>query len=254
MPGPRTTRRARGRRRVVDLARGGGRERPLGGGALRPATRRGPFHVGVLLGNVPEYLFALFGAARSGVVIVGINETRRGEELARDVRHTDCVAVLTDAAHAPLLAGLDLGDTDVIDIGSAEWRDRARRPRRRQSCPDGSPDGRPGPDLHLGIHGRPQGGQALARPGRSRCERRDLAHRRRRPLLRDAALPRQRAQRDRLPGRGNGCDDRAAGALLRFEASCPTCGATARRSSAPSAARSRTSSPPLPRPRTASTT
>ncbi len=48
--------------------------------ALRPAT--GPFHVGVLLGNLPEYLFALFGAARIGAVTVGINETRRGAELA----------------------------------------------------------------------------------------------------------------------------------------------------------------------------
>jgi fatty-acyl-CoA synthase len=90
--------------------------------ALRPVE--GPFHVGVLLGNVPDYLFALFAAARLGAVIVGINETRRGEELARDVRHTDCVAVLTDAPHLPLLSGLDLGDTAVIDIGAAEWRAR----------------------------------------------------------------------------------------------------------------------------------
>jgi fatty-acyl-CoA synthase len=89
---------------------------------LRP--EEGPFHIGVLLGNVPEYLFALFGAARSGAVLVGCNETRRGEELARDVRHTDCVAVLTDVAHAPLLAGIDLGTTTVIDIGGADWRDR----------------------------------------------------------------------------------------------------------------------------------
>jgi fatty-acyl-CoA synthase len=89
---------------------------------LRPPT--GPFHIGVLLGNVPEYLFALFGAARIGAVTVGINETRRGEELARDVRHTDCVAVLTDASHAPLLGGLDLGTTPVLDVGADDWRDR----------------------------------------------------------------------------------------------------------------------------------
>ncbi len=89
---------------------------------LRPPT--GPFHIGVLLGNVPEYLFALFGAARIGGVTVGINETRRGEELARDVRHTDCVAVLTDATHAPLLDGLDLGTTPVLDVGADDWRDR----------------------------------------------------------------------------------------------------------------------------------
>ncbi|HEY3723027.1 MAG TPA: AMP-binding protein [Acidimicrobiia bacterium] len=89
---------------------------------LRPAD--GPFHVGALLGNVPEYLFLLFGAARAGAVLVGINDSRRGEELARDVRHTDCVAVLTDATHAPLLAGLDLGDTAVIEIGSPRWQQR----------------------------------------------------------------------------------------------------------------------------------
>lgn len=95
---------------------------------LRPV--KGPFHVGVLLGNVPEYVFAFFGAARSGAVIVGVNETRRGEELARDVRHTDCVVVLTDALHRPLLSGLDLGAATVIDIGSTEWRDQLERAPR----------------------------------------------------------------------------------------------------------------------------
>jgi fatty-acyl-CoA synthase len=89
---------------------------------LRPAD--GPFHVGVLLGNIPEYLFLLFGAASAGAVVVGINETRRGEELARDVRHTDCVAVLTDAAHAGLLGGLELGPAVVVDIGAPEWEAR----------------------------------------------------------------------------------------------------------------------------------
>ncbi len=87
---------------------------------LRPAT--GPFHVGVLLGNRPEYLWALLGAARIGAVLVGINETRRGEELARDIRHTDCVIVLTDAEHVPLLAGLDLGTTAVVDVAGDPWR------------------------------------------------------------------------------------------------------------------------------------
>lgn len=94
--------------------------------ALRPAT--GPFHVGVLLGNRPEYLFALFGAARIGAVVVGINDTRRGEELAQDVRHTDCVAVLTEATRAPLLSGLELGDTTVIDIDDRPWQDRLTGP------------------------------------------------------------------------------------------------------------------------------
>ena len=93
---------------------------------LRPTS--GPFHIGVLLGNVPEFLFTLYAAARIGAVVVGINETRRGEELARDIRHTDCVAVLTDAAHAPLLAGLDLGPAEVIDIAGAPWKARLAAP------------------------------------------------------------------------------------------------------------------------------
>lgn len=90
--------------------------------SLRPTS--GPFHVGVLLGNSPEFVFTLYAAARIGAVVVGINETRRGEELARDIRHTDCVAVLTDAAHAPLLSGLELGPAAVIDIAGPAWQER----------------------------------------------------------------------------------------------------------------------------------
>jgi steroid-22-oyl-CoA synthetase len=89
---------------------------------LRAAN--GPFHIGLLMGNQPEYLFALFGAARVGAVVVGINDTRRGEELARDIRHTDCAAVLCDASRAPLLAGLDLGGAAVFVVTEAAWRER----------------------------------------------------------------------------------------------------------------------------------
>ena len=66
-------------------------------------------HIGVLLDNVPEYLFWLGGAALSGAVIVGINPTRRGEELASDIRYTECRVIVTDAAGAELLRGLDTG-------------------------------------------------------------------------------------------------------------------------------------------------
>ncbi len=66
-------------------------------------------HIGVLLENVPEYVFILGGAALAGAVVVGINPTRRGEELARDIRHTDCSVVLTDDSGLPLLDGLDIG-------------------------------------------------------------------------------------------------------------------------------------------------
>jgi fatty-acyl-CoA synthase len=94
--------------------------------AVLRATRRtegAPFHVGVLLDNVPEYVFLLGGAALAGAAVVGINSTRRGTELAHDIRHTDCALVVTEEAHRPLLDGLYLGIDDgrVVTIESNPW-------------------------------------------------------------------------------------------------------------------------------------
>jgi len=75
---------------------------------LLELRRPGPLHVGVLLDNVPEYPMWLGAAAVTGAVIVGINPTRRGAELARDIRHTDCQIVVTEEKYHPLLEGLDL--------------------------------------------------------------------------------------------------------------------------------------------------
>jgi fatty-acyl-CoA synthase len=82
-----------------------------------------PFHVGVLLDNVPEYLFLLGGAALAGATVVGINPTRRGDELAYDIRHTDCGLVVTEPAHLALLDGLELGigPDRVVNIESDSW-------------------------------------------------------------------------------------------------------------------------------------
>ena len=71
--------------------------------------RDGPFHIGILLDNVPEFLFWIAGSALVGATVVGINPTRRGDELAHDIRHTDCRVIITDAGHVPLLEGLDTG-------------------------------------------------------------------------------------------------------------------------------------------------
>ena len=76
---------------------------------LSAALRRpGPPHIGVLLDNVPEYLLWLGAAALAGATVVGINPTRRGDELGRDIRFTDCQLIVTDHTGAGLLAGLDL--------------------------------------------------------------------------------------------------------------------------------------------------
>ena len=85
------------------------REMEVRAAFLEDLLRTGPPHLGVLLDNVPEYLFLIGGAALSGRVLVGINPTRRGAELARDIRHADCQAIVTDAGYAGLLDGLELG-------------------------------------------------------------------------------------------------------------------------------------------------
>ncbi|WP_007509212.1 AMP-binding protein [Pseudofrankia saprophytica] len=68
-----------------------------------------PPHIGVLLDNVPDYLFWLGAAALSGSVVVGVNATYRGEALAQLVRHTDCQLLVTSAGYRPLLEGADTG-------------------------------------------------------------------------------------------------------------------------------------------------
>jgi fatty-acyl-CoA synthase len=87
------------------------------GSWLRSLTGTGPPHIGVLLDNVPEFLFALGGALVTGSVAVGLNTTRRGAELALDATHTDCRVILTDAGHRSLLEGLDLDGARVIELG-----------------------------------------------------------------------------------------------------------------------------------------
>jgi fatty-acyl-CoA synthase len=83
----------------------------------------GPFHIGLLLENVPEYPLLLGAAALAGATVVGINPTRRGDELARDIRHCDVQLVITESALAPLLDGLDIGVAPdrVFDIDAPRY-------------------------------------------------------------------------------------------------------------------------------------
>ncbi|QRY54285.1 AMP-binding protein [Mycolicibacterium septicum] len=79
-------------------------------GALAQSLRAdGPFHIGVLLDNVPDFVFWLGGAALAGATIVGINPTRGAAEMAAEIRHADCQLIVTDTAGAERLRGLDLG-------------------------------------------------------------------------------------------------------------------------------------------------
>jgi fatty-acyl-CoA synthase len=88
---------------------------------LRLADRGRPVHIGALLGNTPDMLTAMAAAGLGGYVLCGINNTRRGAALARDILHADCQILLTDAAHRDLIAELDLPGVRVIDTSSPEW-------------------------------------------------------------------------------------------------------------------------------------
>jgi fatty-acyl-CoA synthase len=75
-----------------------------------------PLNIGLLLDNTPDFVFTLFGAALAGACVVGINSTRRGAELQRDIDHTDCQLVLTDGRLAELL------DTEHLLVENQPWR------------------------------------------------------------------------------------------------------------------------------------
>jgi fatty-acyl-CoA synthase len=80
-----------------------------------------PLHVGVLMGNTPEFLNQMAAAGLGGYVLAGINTTRRGAALAADIRRADCQILVTDAEHRPLLDGLELDGVRVLDSSSPGW-------------------------------------------------------------------------------------------------------------------------------------
>ncbi|MGA2836083.1 MAG: AMP-binding protein [Acidimicrobiales bacterium] len=88
---------------------------------LRSARPGLPLHVGILLDNTPEYLFAFGGAALSGAAVVGVNHTRSGDHLLHDVEHTDCGLVIYEPRHRDLIAPvLDRLDHVLVVGGSLD--------------------------------------------------------------------------------------------------------------------------------------
>lgn len=83
-----------------------------------------PLHVGTLLGNTPQMLFALAAAALGGYVLVGVNDTRRGSAMARDIAKADCQILLTDDEHRHLLDGLELPGVAVMSTSDTRWLGR----------------------------------------------------------------------------------------------------------------------------------
>jgi fatty-acyl-CoA synthase len=82
-----------------------------------------PPHVGVLLGNTPLFSALLVAAGLGGAVPVGLNPTRRGAALARDIAHADCQLVLTDSDPVSYGADFTPAGIDVLDVRSPSWSD-----------------------------------------------------------------------------------------------------------------------------------
>jgi fatty-acyl-CoA synthase len=108
---------------------------------LAPGGDRAQRHVGVLLQNVPDYVFWLLGAGLNGDVVVGINPTRRGRELAHDISHADCDLLVTEPLYAAAVAGLELPlpGGRVWDVNSDEYAQRLAA-HRGAPVPDVVPD------------------------------------------------------------------------------------------------------------------
>ncbi|WP_432018485.1 AMP-binding protein [Streptomyces sp. 1222.5] len=78
-------------------------------------------HLGVLLDNREEFPLWLAAAALAGAAVAGINPTRRGPELARDILHTECPVLVTERARLPLLADLELPGVRILVTDDEEY-------------------------------------------------------------------------------------------------------------------------------------
>ena len=88
-----------------------------------------PPHVGLLLDNTPEYVFALCGAGLIGAAVAGLNYTRRGEHLGHDISHTDVQMVITEPRHEEQLrTGIEGVDLPAGILVSDRFADRDEPP------------------------------------------------------------------------------------------------------------------------------
>lgn len=88
-----------------------------------PADRQ--LHVGLLLDNVPDYVYWVGAAGLCGAVVVGINSSRSASEIAQDVRHADVDLVITESRLRHLVDGQDHGvpGERVHDVDTPAYRE-----------------------------------------------------------------------------------------------------------------------------------
>ncbi|EHI12057.1 long-chain-fatty-acid--CoA ligase FadD17 [Mycolicibacterium thermoresistibile] len=94
-----------------------------------------PPHVGVLSGNTPMFSALLVAAAMTGLVPVGLNPTRRGAALVRDIERADCRLVLADDPES-VPAGVDFIDVTAPRFADELAAHRGAPVRFRRAAPD----------------------------------------------------------------------------------------------------------------------
>jgi fatty-acyl-CoA synthase len=104
----------------------------------RPEGRQ--VHLGVLMENVPDFVFWIGAGALAGAAVVGINASRSGPEIAQDIRHADVDLVVTESRLAHLLDGADHGIASerILDIDQPSYVE-ALAPHRGAPLPADRP-------------------------------------------------------------------------------------------------------------------
>ncbi|MCX8073336.1 MAG: AMP-binding protein [Candidatus Binatia bacterium] len=121
------------------------------------SSAREAFHIGILLDNTPDYLFALGGAWLAGAVAVGINNTKRGQHLARDIEYTDCGLLITEPHYLefllPVLERARLVPEQVVV--SRRWQGLGRDPSMAQPPAHPTAPMQDAEELLRALRGRP---------------------------------------------------------------------------------------------------
>ena len=137
-----------------------------------------PPHVGVLLDNTPDYVFALCGAGLAGVAVAGLNHTRVGEHLGRDIVAYGR-AVRDHRTAAPGAARCGVGGSICPAASSSRIASPTPTTRRRRGAARAGARRRRWADAPSGGSGRLRGragastpcGRCSSRPGRRRRPR-----------------------------------------------------------------------------------
>ncbi len=66
---------------------------------LKAYSGNDPVNVGLLMDNIPEHVFWIGACALAGATIAFLNSTRKGEDLARDVSHSECGFLVVESRY-----------------------------------------------------------------------------------------------------------------------------------------------------------